>query len=87
MLNTYDLFATRISHGKLPIQIDLHKKIKFFVDNNYLEEDKVSCVNGFQFHEDFDGKKELNEHLNIYLNSAFKIKISNGLFLMFPETF
>ena len=43
MLNTYDLFVTRVVHGKLPIQIDLHKKIKFFVDNNYLEEDKVSC--------------------------------------------
>ena len=27
MLNTYDLFVTRVVHGKLPIQIDLHKKI------------------------------------------------------------
>jgi hypothetical protein len=78
MLNTYDLFITRVIHGKLPIQIDLHKKIKSFVDNNYSEENKVSCVNGFQFHGDFDGKKELNNNLNNYLNNFMNMKIDHG---------
>lgn len=75
MLNTYDLFITRVVHGKLPIQIDLHKKIKSFVDNNYLEENKISCVNGFQFHGDFDGKEELDNNLNNYFNNFIGMKI------------
>jgi len=78
MLNTYDLFITRVIHGKLPIQIDLHKKIKFFVDNNYLEENKVSCVNGFQFHGDFDGKEELDNNLNNYFNNFMGMKIHHS---------
>jgi hypothetical protein len=78
MLNTYDLFITRVIHGKLPIQINLHKKIKYFVDNNYLEENKISCINGFQFHENFDGKEELNYNLNNYLNNFLNMKIYNS---------
>jgi hypothetical protein len=78
MLNTYDLFITRVIHGKLPIQIDLHKKIKSFVDNNYSEENKVSCINGFQFHGDFDGKEKLNKILNNYFNNFLQLKICQG---------
>ena len=79
MINTYDLFVTRISHGKLPLQPLLHNKILSYVAENYKEtETSVSCRQGFQFHGDFNGKKELNEHLDIYLNNVFKIKILNG---------
>jgi hypothetical protein len=74
MLNTYDLFITRVIHGKLPIQIDLHKKIKSFVDIT-----QISCINGFQFHEDFDGKEELNEILNNYFNNFLQLKICQWL--------
>jgi|TARA_R100001086_G_scaffold27723_2_gene12841 hypothetical protein len=64
MLNTYRLFAVPVIHSKLPIQLTLHKKIIDFVEKNYTEKKLISCVNGFQFHQDFDGKKEMNEVLN-----------------------
>jgi hypothetical protein len=75
MLHTYDLFITRIVHGKLPISVELHKKIKLFVDNNYSEENKLSSINAFQFHNDFVGKKELIEILNNYFRNFLQIEI------------
>ena len=59
MINTYNLFAVQMSHCKLPLNIDTHKKIISFVENEYKEEDTISCRKGFQFHGDFNGKKEL----------------------------
>ena len=78
MINTYNLFAANVYHCKLPIQITLHKKIISFVENKYKEENNVSCVKGFQFHQDFEGKEELLKDLNIYLNNNFKKKIIHG---------
>jgi len=78
MINTYNLFAANVYHCKLPIQITLHKKIILFVENKYKEENNVSCVKGFQFHQDFEGKEELLKDLNIYLNNNFKKKIIHG---------
>tara|TARA_B100001939_G_scaffold25216_1_gene20432 strand:- start:2495 stop:2986 length:492 start_codon:yes stop_codon:yes gene_type:complete len=75
MINTYSLFAANVIHCKLPIQFTLHKKIISFVENKYKEGNTISCVNGFQFHDDFEGKEELLKDLNIYLNNNFKKKI------------
>jgi len=76
MINTYDLFATRVVHTKVPIPIDIHKKIISFVEDKYKEENTVSCIKGFQFHEDFNGKKELDHVLNAYLKNFLYIKIA-----------
>ncbi len=67
MINNYNLFAVHVSHGRLPISIHIHKKILEFVKQNYKEKDNISCVNGFQYHGNFDGKKELDEFINKYL--------------------
>ena len=64
MINTYNLFAVPVMHGKLPLQPILHKKILSFVDNNYTESDLRSNRKGFQFHEDFEGKKEMDKSIN-----------------------
>ena len=78
MLHTYDLFITRVIHTKLPIQIDLHKKIKSFAEKNYSEKNKASCITGSQFHGNFDGKKELNNVLDNYLGNFLQLKIQHG---------
>ena len=75
MINTYNLFAVQMSHCKLPLDIDTHKKIISFVENEYKEEDKISCKKGFQFHGDFNGKKELDLCLNKYLRNTFSLEI------------
>jgi len=77
MINTYHLFAVPVMHCKMPIEINLHKKIISFVEKNYKENDKISCVKGFQYHGDFEGKKELVKNLNTYLNNNFKKEIIN----------
>jgi len=76
MINTYNLFAVQMSHCKLPLDIDTHKKIISFVENEYKEGDKISCRKGFQFHGDFNGKKELNLFLNKYLRNTFSLEIN-----------
>ena len=78
MINTYNLFAVRLSHGSLPIPINIHKKIIQFVDKNYKPKDTISCVSGFQYHEDFEGKKELNNFIDNYLNNVHHLKITNA---------
>jgi hypothetical protein len=78
MINTYDLFVTRISHGKLPIPIDIHKNILSFVEEKYNIGNTVSCVEGFQFHQEFYGKKELNTILNNYFSNIFNLKLQDG---------
>ena len=75
MINTYNLFAVQMTHCKLPLDTDIHKKIISFVENEYKEEDTFSCKKGFQFHEDFNGKKELDSFLNRYLRNIFAIEI------------
>ena len=78
MINTYSLFALPVTHCKFPIPLSLHKKIILFVENNYNKKEnfiKRSCVKGFQFHDDFDGKKELVNNLNTFLSINFNLKI------------
>ena len=46
---------------------EVHKKILNFVDNNYEKEKSdnlMSIVNGMQYHDIFDGKKELDIEIN-----------------------
>jgi len=78
MINNYDLFVTRISHGKLPLQPLLHKEILSFIDKNYKKTKTYSCIQGFQFHEDFDGREKLNNYLNSFLNNVFRSNIAHG---------
>ena len=78
MINTYNLFAAPVVHTKMPISFDIHKKIISFVENNYTEDNLRSIVSGFQFHEDFDGKEELDNNLNIFLKNNFNLKITHA---------
>ena len=64
MSNTYNLFSVNVFHGKIIIPVNIHKNILNFVEKNYEEKNTISCVNGFQYHEDFNGKKELNKIIN-----------------------
>ena len=75
MINVYDLFAVKLVHCKVPIPLDLHKKIISFVENKYKEDNTVSCVKGFQFHKNFNGKEELDNFLIIYLRNNFHLQI------------
>jgi len=76
MINTYNLFAVQMSHCQLPLNIDTHKKIISFIENKYEENNTVSCVKGFQFHGDFDEKKELDFFLNTYFGKNFHLEIN-----------
>ena len=79
MINTYNLFAVPVVHGKFIVPTNIHQKILNFVDKNYsTSKKKISCVNGFQTHDNFDGKEELNKELNIYLNNILRLNIVHG---------
>lgn len=78
MINTYDLFITRISHGKLPIPSDIHKNILSFIEKEYTVDNTISCIQGFQSHQEFKGKQELHKILNNYFENIFKLKIQDG---------
>jgi hypothetical protein len=75
MINTYSLFAVPVIHGKIIIQHNLHQKIIKYVEENYVAKDFVSCRNGFQQHENFNGKKELDNILNKYFFKTLHLKI------------
>tara|TARA_R100001463_G_scaffold49309_3_gene99023 strand:- start:2635 stop:3123 length:489 start_codon:yes stop_codon:yes gene_type:complete len=75
MINTYSLFAAHITHCKIPIPVSLHKKFILFAENNYMEEQKMSCTKGFQFHGEFDGKKQIIKHLDNFLKNNLNLKI------------
>jgi len=78
MINTYSLFPVIVYQGKLPLQPFLHKKIISFVEKNYTEKNMYSIVNGVQIHEDFDGKKELDQLLNKLTLTTLSSSIVNG---------
>ena len=78
MISTYNLFAVPLTHGKLPLQPLLHKQIISFVNDNYTEKDLVSCKKGFQFHENFEGKKEMDQILNKFLTNTCNSYILNS---------
>ena len=66
MINVYNLFAVPMTHGTVPVPINIHKKIIKFVEDNYKSEDNISCVKGFQYHDNFDGKKCADKVLELY---------------------
>ena len=78
MLHTYNLFSVNVSHGKIIIPLNTHKKILNFVEKNYQEKDVFSCVDGFQYHGNFDGKKELDKLINSQMSSLYQLKIISG---------
>jgi hypothetical protein len=78
MINTYNLFAVKVTQAKAPLNLNTHRKIISFVEKEYKEEDNVSCRNGFQFHGDFDGKKEIDSFLNMFLKNTFSIEINHA---------
>ena len=55
-IKSYNLFAVQMTHCKLILDIDTHKKITSFVEDEYKESDKISCVKGFQFHQEFESE-------------------------------
>jgi hypothetical protein len=78
MISTYNLFVTHLSHGKLPLPVKLHKKIISYAKDSYEEKNFISCIKGYQFHGNFDGKKDLEDILNNYFNRVFRLNISSG---------
>tara|TARA_R100001015_G_C4620434_1_gene177353 strand:- start:730 stop:1215 length:486 start_codon:yes stop_codon:yes gene_type:complete len=78
MINTYNLFTTQVTHGVLPLQPIVHKKILSYVEENYKEEDTVSCQKGFQFHKNFDGKKELDRMIQKTFKQMFDVNLYYG---------
>ena len=79
MINTYNLFAVPVVHEKFIVPTNIHQKVLNFIDKNYSTfEIKTSCVNGFQTHDNFDGKEELNKELNVYLKNNLRLTINSG---------
>ena len=78
MINTYNLFAVPVVHTKMPLPIDIHKKIILFVENNYKEGNLNSIANGFSSHEEFNGKKEMQNLLDNFLKNTCNLKIKHG---------
>jgi len=76
MINTYNLFPVTMTQSKAILDLNIHKKIISFAENKYEEKDTISCTKGFQFHGDFDGKKEIDSFLNMYLRNTFSLEIN-----------
>tara|TARA_R110000803_G_scaffold53745_2_gene110250 strand:+ start:548 stop:1060 length:513 start_codon:yes stop_codon:yes gene_type:complete len=78
MMNMYNLFSVNVFHGKIIIPINTHKKILNFVEKNYEEKDTFSCISGFQYHGDFNGKQELNKVINKYVSMSHCLEVDHG---------
>ena len=78
MLHTYNLFSISVFQGKIIVPLETHKKILNYVEKNYEKKDLYSCVDGFQHHGDFSGKKELNKLINNQMATVYQLKITNG---------
>jgi len=78
MINTHNLFAVPVMETTVVIQTPLLKKIKNWCEENKKNTNFISVRNGFQEHENFDGKEELNEILNTFLRIHFKQEIEHG---------
>ena len=49
MINTYNLFAVPVVHGKFIVSTNIHQKILNFVDKNYsVSEEKISVLMVFK---------------------------------------
>ena len=78
MINTHLLFATPVIETKIIIQHELLNKIIFFCKKHSLNKNIFSLKNGYQEHKNFDGKKELDKILNMFLRNFFKLEIKNA---------
>ena len=78
MIHTYNLFAVNVFQNKIIVPINTYKKILNFVEEKYEEKDTISCVNGFQYHENFNGKKELDKIINKHIFNIYNLKIIHG---------
>jgi len=78
MINTYQLFSVPVIETKIVIQMPLLKKITDWCQKNNKKKDFISIRGGFQEHENFDGKEELDEILNCFLRLNMKEEIING---------
>tara|TARA_R110000772_G_scaffold198876_1_gene309555 strand:- start:635 stop:1117 length:483 start_codon:yes stop_codon:yes gene_type:complete len=78
MIHTYNLFAVNVFQSKIIVPINTYKKILNFVEEKYEEKDTISCVNGFQYHENFNGKKELDKIINKHIFNIYNLKIIHG---------
>ena len=80
MLTHHDLFSVRVTQAKFPVQIDLLKKIHKHVDENFVANEGrfVSNYFGYQYHDDFEGKKELDETLNNFSQLHLNLNLRNA---------
>ncbi len=76
MINTYHLFAVPVIETKIVFQTPLLKKITDWCKKNNKKEDFISLRGGFQEHQNFDGKEELDEIINSFLRLHMKEKIT-----------
>jgi len=77
-MHTYNLFTVNVFHGKIIVPINIHTKILKFIEENYEEQNTISCVDGFQYHYDFNGKKELNKIISSHVSSVYHLKLMYG---------
>jgi hypothetical protein len=78
-MNTYNLFAVQVHHSKVILPVELHRRIISFVEKNMsISENYFSSVRGYQNHNNFEGKKKLNELLSKHLNNFYGLKIDHG---------
>ena len=78
MINTYQLFSVPLVETKIVLQIALLKKITDWCQKNNKTENYISVRGGFQEHNNFDGKEELDEIINSFLRLHMKEKILHG---------
>ena len=78
MINTYQLFSVPVIETKIVLQTPLLKKIKNWCQENNKKEDFISLRGGFQEHENFDGREELNNILNSFFKINMREEILHG---------
>jgi hypothetical protein len=78
MINSYQLFSVSVIETKIIIQAPLLKKVINWCEKNNKTENYISIRGGFQEHENFDGKKELDQILNCFLRVHMREEIAHG---------
>ena len=78
MINTYHLFSVPVIETKIVLQTPLFKKITNWCKENSKNENFITRRGGFQEHNDFDGKEELDEIINSFLRLHVQEKISHS---------
>lgn len=77
-MHVYSLFSVNIFQGKIIVPINIHKKILNFLEKNYEKKNTISCINGFQYHQDFNSKKELNKIIDKHMFSTHNLNIKHA---------